>query len=334
MRLIGVPTAILSDEETGEITIQTSVIEGGDKRSIVWVDRNRSVFPISKGDNGDSAFEQYAHVVETAIGDSASEPDIRPVVMVGRQGGSEQAIRDMTAKIIWKIMERFQNRANVKNGTFGDHMSEMDMTVRPVPFTVEEAYSAYMTHLWRQVLFRSNSVDQGRLSTLLGEENMSASNILIAYRDSPERLKELRDWKMTEEVYEPYYADLLQRAREGEPSAIRDLEMEMRHSALRLFIEYGRVLQRTKVEFPFVLMTKPDILSQLPFLAGDQMRRIFALEIRRLFGISGNISVKSRFADEKSPPFGDLTVVELANKADKITGEEPDEVRLQIPKIA
>lgn len=333
MKLVGVPTAILTDEESGQMRIQASVVAGEDKRSITWKGRNRSVFPISDDDKGQSAFERYADVVETAISDNESGTQVRPIVMVGRKGDAEQQARNMTVRVALRIEERFRDRIDVTLGTFGDAISETKASVAPLPFTVEEAYSEYLTHLWGQFLSESDPVEQDRLSGLLDEEEMSASNVLIAYRGSPEKLATLQKWRPDEKVYEPYYESLLQRAAAGEPAAIGTLEMEMRHAALRLFVEYGQLPQGAKAESPFVLMTNPDILAQLPFRAGDRMRHIFALEIRRLFGIPGNISVKSRHADEKSPPFGDLTVVALADAADRITGEQPDDVRLRIPDI-
>ncbi len=332
MKLVGVPTAILADEKSGQMSIHASVIAGQDKRSIAWEDRNRFVFPIADDDKGQSAFEQYADVVGTAISKNESGAQVRPIVMVGRKGGAEQQARNMTVHVALRIEERFRDRIDVTLGTFAEAMSEVKTEGVPAPFTLEEAYDRYLSNLWDQFRFARNADERKKRYEQLMEERMAATNVLIAYRGSEEKIATLQEWRPNEEVYEPYYENLLARSAAGEPAAIGALEMEMRHAALRLFVEFGQLPQRAKAESPFVLMTNPDILAQLPFRAGDRMRRIFALEIRRLFGIPGNISVKSRHTDEKSPPFGDLTVVALADAADRVTGEQPDEVRLRIPE--
>lgn len=335
MRLLGIPTAIVKDEDSGVPAIHASVIKGSDKRNIVWEGGNH-VFSIPDDRAVDGAVKKYTSLIERVLAEHEAGRDSCAVVHVGRKDDADRRIQRLAVSIAGRVALHFGDRVKVANPTFGDGFGdgiddEDTAECAAAPYDVQAAYERHLRQLHARMTSEENMDERRRLFDMLHDEESQIGRILLGFETSSV-WETLRGAPNVYDAYEPYYMDLLGRANAGDSFAIRTLETEMRHAALRVFTECSRVPQRWKQTVAFYLAMTPDILTQLPFRAGEGMRRIFGLELSRLFGLPGNISVKSRFFDEKSPPFGDLTTVTLANEADAMTGEAPDVVFLRCPK--
>lgn len=332
MKLVGIPTAILRDKKTDELTVQSCVISGDDKRSIQWEGRNRSVFPVMNNAKGGTVIPGYGQHVEEALRRTEGNTDAYSLALVGHTEYADERIRNLAMSIGQELDALFGDRLHVSLSIFGDGESAVRASgISTTPFSLEEAYDQYVNNLLARLDMDISRHERTRIQEQLLGDLMHPQDALIAYNLSGNFTEE-EDMLGAYDVYKPYYENLLTEAKEGKPVAIRELEMEMRHAALRLFVGIARIPPAKKASSNFVLSTLPDILAELPFRATHDMRRIFALEVRRLFGIPGNICVKSMYSDPKSPYFGDLTVIGLADASDKITGEEPDMVHLNIPR--
>lgn len=319
MRLVGLPIAIFQNENERSFNMNVALIAGDNKYQIKVVEK----VAICTKDILDALRSQKFGDLVNKANDLHKMSDVRMVSLVGCQRG-EFIPNNVFDQVENAVHQRDPN-CTVEEAVFG---VEADQTIETGTPSLE------MTHvsLLKSLVDRSRAgvVDAYRYLT---EELSILRRALPTQFKSNSNYDEANEYNafMSQETpfdgYNRYTEDLISRARNGDSTAIQSLEEEARHTALQIFTDHFQNTKLMDGRSRFWLLTNREPRYQVPFTT-ESLRRIFGNELSRLLGIRGNICVKS-IDEPRSPYYGDLVTVALADEEDKITGAQGDVVGIQ-----